>query len=417
MKRFIAAGVTVVAGLIAGAEVLDRPSGFKIGERMTLRPSVAFSATYDSNVDPYYSKRSLASSHDRRKDDYFWTISPALMLDYEAETWAFILSGFYNYRQYASDCHRNYNRHNYGENFRFNWSNSAGAEKGWSVVLGQGFQQITMADDIVDGAGTYSGDSRQFHFEGTLQRRFNEFWHADIDASYYWLDYDNDVKGRYAFYGWDRAQIGLETGLAPSKWTDFILRGAYQYFDQDNAKGSRNSNSSDAFMLQVGVASYMTERISYRLLGGWSHFRYADSSDTSDGFVYTVSGNWKIGETWNTMLLGTSYYQPSERQYSSKSRIDAVSWGIAKQMVRGKLRATLDIRYRRETHEYISGSSYDYVLDIWSGRLGVDYSFCRFLSAFAYGEYQNSSNSEASTRNGAYDYDRWRVTVGLRLAY
>ena len=34
----------------AFAEVLDRPTGIKIGERMTLRPYVSLSLTYDSNV-------------------------------------------------------------------------------------------------------------------------------------------------------------------------------------------------------------------------------------------------------------------------------------------------------------------------------------------------------------------------------
>lgn len=415
MKRFLLIGFTAAAGLVASAEVLDRPSGFKIGERMTLRPSVSFSMTYDSNVDPYYNKST--NQRKRQKDDFFWTIGPALSLHYDAETWSLLLSAYYNYRQYFDNCHQNFNRHNYGETLRWNWSNSVGAEKGWSIILGQGFQQYTMADDMVEGSGSYSGDSRQFHFEGALQRRFNEYWHADLLASYNWVDYQSNSKDRYSFYGWDRALVGLEAGFAPTRWTDFLVNGSYQYFDQDNASGTSLSRSSEAFAAQVGLASYMTERISYRLMGGWSRFKYGKSSGSSDGFVYTITGNWKIGETWNTMLLGTSYYQPSERQTSSKSRVDAISWGIAKQMVRGKLRATFDLRYRRETNEYVSNSSYDYTLDIWTGRFGLDYSFCRFLAAFVYGEYQNSSNSEASARQGAYDYDRWRVTLGLRLSY
>ena len=120
------------------------------------------------------------------------------------------------------------------------------------------------------------------------------------------------------------------------------------------------------------------------------------------------------------MLLATSYYQPSERQYASKSRIDAVSWGLAKSMVRGKLRATLDLRYRRETNEYElsgSGNDWDYVLNVITGRVGLDYTLNRFLSTFAYVEYQRSMNDEASKRGDLYDYDRWRATVGVRLSY
>ena len=409
----MAVGLALAMGQVAFAETLDRPSGFKIGERLTLRPYVTTSITYDSNVDANRGRRANSD-----KDDYLWTISPSLWLHYNGENWSTILSGFYNYRQYFKRCHRNYNRHEYGEDLRWNWANSVGAEKGWSLILGESFHQITMANDMIVDGGSYNGDARQFQVAGSVQRRFNERWHGDLNANYYWLDYENDVKNnRNAFYGWDRWQVGAEAGYSPSKWTDILVSGSYQGYSQDNVSGSTYSTDSKGYSLQVGVGSYMTERISYRALAGWSRFEYGNGLSSDDGFIYTLSGNWKIGETWNTMLLGSSYYQPSERQYASHSRIDAISWGLAKVMVRGKLRATLDFRYRRETHESAVGNSSDYVLNIWTGRLGLDYSICRLLSVFAYGEYQKSMNDESSAHYGAYDYDRWRLTAGLKLAY
>ena len=400
--------------LTANAEVLDRPSGIKIGERLTLRPFVSLSLTYDSNVSANSSGKNAG-----KKDDFLWTISPSLWLHYNAETWSVILSGFYNYRQYFDSSHDRYNHHTFGEDLRWNWANSTGTEKGWSLILGQSYQQITAVDDMVlDGGQNYSTDSQQFQLAGSAQRRFNQYWHGDVNASYYWLNYDNDTSSRYAYYGWDRILVGAEAGFAPSRWTDILLSGSYQYFSQDNAEGSSVvGDTSQGYSLQGGLGSYMTDRISYRLLAGWSMFDYGDGADTANGFVYTASGNWKIGETWNTMLLASSYYQPSERQHASKSRVDAVSWGIAKVMVRGKLRATFDIRYRHETHESVTDSSWDYNLNIWTGRLGLDYTLCRFLSVFAYGEYQKSMNDEADSRGGAYDYDRWRITIGARLQY
>ena len=163
----------------------------------------------------------------------------------------------------------------------------------------------------------------------------------------------------------------------------------------------------------------MTERISYRLLAGWSRFEYGDGAATSDGFVYTASANWKMGETWNMMLLASSYYQPSERQYATQSRVDAISWGLAKVMIRGKLRATLDLRYRRETHEYTidTASDNDYILNIITGRIGANYTLNRFFSFFAYVEYQKSMNDHSDQRYGAYDYDRFRATIGAALSY
>ena len=413
-RAHVVALAFALAASAASAEILDRPSGIKIGERMTLRPYVSMSVTYDSNVEPNNVSRSAG-----KKDDFLWTVSPALWLNYNAETWSLVLSGFYNYRQYFDSSHQNYNHHTFGEDLRWNWSNSTGAEKGWSLVIGESYNQISMVDDMtLDGGQNYSGDSKQFQVAGAVQRRFNERWHGDVNASYYWLDYDNDVNSRYAYYGWDRVIVGAEAGFAPSKWTDILVAGSYQYYDQDNVAGrTAASDSSQGVSVQGGVGSYMTERISYRLLAGWSMFDYGKGESKANGFVYTASGNWKIGETWNTMLLASSYYQPSERQYSSQTRVDAVSWGIAKVMVRGKLRATFDIRYRHETNESAADSTWDYDLDIWTGRLGLDYTLCRFLSLFAYGEYQNSMNSEAERHRGAYDYDRWRVTAGFRVQY
>lgn len=400
--------------LTASAEVLDRSSGIKIGERLTLRPYVSMSITYDSNVEANSGRQNQG-----KKDDFLWTISPSLWLHYNAETWSVILSGFYNYRQYFDSSHQNYNHHTFGENLRFNWANSTGTEKGWSLILGQSFQQITMTDDMVlDGGSNYSGDSRQFQLAAAAQRCFNQYWHGDVNASYYWLDYDNDVNNRYAYYGWDRILVGAEAGFAPSKWTDILLSGSYQYYSQDNVAGSSVvGDSSQGVTFQGGLGSYMTDRISYRFLAGWSQFDYGKGASKANGFVYTASGNWKIGETWNTMLLASSYYQPSERQYASQSRVDAVSWGIAKVMVRGKLRGTFDIRYRRETNESATDSSWDYTLNIWTGRLGLDYTLNRFLALFAYAEYQKSMNDEADLREGRYDYDRWRITAGFRLQY
>ena len=399
----------------AEAEILDRQSGIKIGERLTLRPYVSMSLTYDSNVNGGGSVNANGE-----KGDFLWTISPSLWVHYNAETWSLLLSGFYNYHSYFKNSHNGNNQHNYGEDLRWNWSNSSGAEKGWSIVLSENYQQITPADDMVLADGqNYDTGSKQFKVAAAVQRRFNEHWHGDVNASYYWLKYDNDTgrQSSAAYYGWDRILVGAEAGFAPSPWTDFLLTGSYQYYNQDNVDGSSYGGNSQGCSVQAGIGSYMTERISYRLLAGWSMFDYAGGESKANGFVYTASGNWKIGETWNTMLLASSYYQPSERQYASQSRVDAVSWGIAKSMVRGKLRATFDIRYRHETQESVAGSDCDYNLNIWTGRLGLDYTLCRFLSLFAYGEYQNSMNDESDRNRGAYDYDRWRVTVGFRVQY
>lgn len=406
--RFFPLLSCLAVALSANADLIDRAGGIKIGDRMTLRPSVALSLTYDSNVH---------SRHDGNDGDAVWSISPAASLAYDAETWSLLLSGYYNFRQYFKEENRDSSHHSFGEDLRWNWANSTGTEKGWSLILGQSYKQIVYTDDMVlnEGGHHYHGDTRQFQFSGALQRRLNQFWHGDVNADYYWLDYMNG--GNTAYYGWDRWRVGAEVGFAPSRWTDILLSGTYQGYNQDNSTGTSVDSTSEGYSLHAGLGSYMTDRISYRLMAGWSSFEYGGGASKNNGFTYTATANWKLGETWNTMLLASSYYQPSERQRASKSRVDAISWGLAKVMVRGKLRGTLDLRYRRETNEYYANSSSDYVINVITGRIGLNYSLNRFLSMYGHLEYQRCWNDHASERNYAFDYDRFRATVGLMLSY
>ena len=416
MSRLLLASAACACAAVATAEVMDRPTGFKIGQRMTLRPYVALSATYDSNVGG----RSAGAD-----GDVMWSVNPGFGLNYTQENWALDLNAYYSYHSYTKSRNTNtHNQHSYGETLRWNWSNSSGAEKGWSLMLSESYQRVTMADDMSLGNGrSYNGDRGQFDINGAAQRRFNENWHSGLNGGYYYLDYDNDTDNKDigALYGWQRWNVGADAGYAPSPWTDFIAAVGYSGYNQDNTGSSwssrRVSRRSDGYTAQIGIGSYATERITYRALAGWSRFEYGDAS-SDNGFVYTVSADWKISDTLHTMLLATSYYQPSEREQASHSRIDSVSWGLAKSLVRGKLNATVDITYRHETNEHVSGADgIDYDLDTVSGRIGFNYILNRFLSLYAYGEYLRSWDSEKRANSGYCDYDRWRVTGGVRLTY
>ena len=410
-------GAAVALASLASAEIQDRPTGIKIGQRMTLRPYVSISATYDSNVLGWHEGGS------GKTDDVMWTINPGLSLDYNGETWALLLTAYYNYRAYCQKRQSSdYNEHSYGETLRWNWSDTKGAQRGWSLMLSETFQQVTMADDIADSDGRgYTPDRRQLTVAGTAQRRFNENWHTEVSLSYYNLEYFNETENynQSAYYGWQRWTANWSAGFAPSQWTDFILNLGYQGYRQDNTGYTGIARDSQGYTAQLGLGSYATERISYRALVGWSRFEYGNNTDAADGFVYTISGNWKISDTWDTMLLATSYYQPSEREQSSRSRVDSVSWGLGKSLIRGKLRATLDITYHHDTQEYVGRGSgtYDYALDTLSGRFGLDYTLNRYLAIYGNVEYLRSWNDHSEEARGYNDYDRWRVTIGARLTY
>ena len=403
--------LTVIAAMAAQAEEMDRPGGIQIGSRMTIRPYVSLSFTHDSNAD--------STKHSKKGES--WTIQPGASLEYKAENWRLTGAAYYSYHAYSSGYSSQQNESSYGENLAFNWSNSSKGGKGWSLVLSESFQQISQDDDATTHGGRGVGrDRNQFNFGGTLEHRFTDRFHVGVNASYYYLHYDNKADGTYApLYGWTRWTVGGEMGYAASKWTDLIVAGSYHGYTSDNSKryyqGADAPNvksTSQGWTVQAGLGSYMTERISYRVLAGYSHYKINKEKENAP--VYTASMNWKMTDNWNMMLLASRYYQPSETSRGSSQLTDSISWGLAHSMVRGKLNATFDICYRREDHSSTIGGS-GYEQDVLTGRFGLNYSINRYIGLFGSIEYQTAFYSGRGASD--YDYDRWRGTVGVRFTY
>ena len=409
----------LASAFAAQAEIMDRPTGFKVGQRMTVRPYVSMSYTYDSNV----------TSTEKSKDGSSWSIVPGFTADYQGENWNLEGGAFYQYHAYAKNSH-NLNQNSYGQNLAYNWANSKPGERGWSLTLRESFQQISQDDDMSNHGGRGAGrDRKQFQFAAAVQRRITERLHGDVEATYYYLDYDNSDQKYAPMYGWRRWTAGGQVGYAASKWTDLLLAANYQGYTQKNdsylggedaSKGRRNghyTSESKGFTLQTGIGTHATERISYRLTGGWSRFEYAGGAKELDGFTYQASSSWQMNNRWTMMLLASSYYQPSEQEYGSAVRVDSIGWGLGHAMVRGKLNATLDLNFRHETREYTEFYASEYDQDILTGRIGFNYTINRFLSAFTSLEYQVDWVGGNSYGRASYDYDRWRWTVGMRLTY
>lgn len=417
MKKTLLTALVATAAL-AQAEVMDRPTGLKVGQRMTIRPYVSLSYTFDSNVN------SAEHSHSGSS----WVISPGATAEYVADNWKVQGGAYYQYHAYSKNSN-NLNQDSYGQNFGFDWANSRPGEKGWSLLIRESFAQISQDDDLSNHGGRGTGrDRKQFQFAGGLQRRFTERWHGDVESTYYYLDYDNK-RGHYApMYGWSRWTAGGQIGYAATKWTDFILAANYQGYKQDNDsyrgweddtaehKGKRYSSDSKGWTVQAGIGSYATERISYRLTVGWTHFDYAGGAKSCEGAAYQAASSWQMSDRWTMMLLASDYYQPSEQEYGGAVRVDSISWGIGHAMVRGKLNATWDVNYRHESREYTHYLASSYDQDIFTTRIGLNYVINRFVSAFTSLEYQINwiGNNDYKP---SYDYDRWRWTTGIRLTY
>ena len=395
----------------AGGSEADKPTGFRFfNNHLTIKPYVSLSYTYDSNVD--------TTKH--ASDDSIFMVSPGVDFEWKGERWSLVGSLFYSYNAYC-DYGDELGSSSYGESLKYNWSSSKQGEKGWSLALAERYAFISQNDSLNsgDGRGVWR-DRQRFNASGALERRFTERWHADLSGQYDWIDYKNDT-GKYApLYGWSQFAAGLEAGFAASKWTDLLVAGGYSGYRQKGStygSGYRNySNESQVWTVMAGIGTHATEKIQYRLLAGASWLEYGGHSGADSGWTYQLSGNWRVTRQVQLSLLGSSYYQPSERSLGTAVKVSALSAGVSYLTLGDRLNLHGDIAFRYEENaysdKYLSAGN-DYDETILSARLGATYTINRWVSIFANLMWEE----EWCEKTDAYDYDRFRGTLGLRLHY
>lgn len=414
--------VLLSAGAVSLAAAADytSPEGIRLYRDIVLKPYVSFSYMYDSNVD--------ATKHGAQSSS--WQISPGFSTDIKKDRSSLSLSANCGYRVYE-----NYNSRL--KNFscavsgRYSWTTGSEEERGWSYILSADYHQVLQNDDMTaaDGRGLYR-DRRMASASAGFEHRFSSRLHVGGSVSTDRIDYDNDSEKYAPLWGWQIARFSGNAGYVVSPWTDLTVSGSYQQYWQDNHKpyrhadhyqyegqGYTSSARSKGWTVHVGMNTRGTDRLRYTLSGGWSHFDYGGSSSAKDSFTYTFTGSWKASPTLSVMWAGTSYYQPSEREYNSSCKTYSTSLGVAKSLVRGRLSSTLNVLYRHQTHSTTEYQVDDYDEDILSARLGLNYTVNRYLSVYTSGEVQTSHAEGTATRNNIYDYDRWRVSAGFSLTY
>ncbi len=385
----------------------SKPQGFRFFDNhLTVKPYVAVSYTYDSNVD----------SQRKADDDNIFCVTPGADFTWRGDRWELAGSLWYRYNAYC-DYADEMDEQSYGESLAYKWTNVGEEGKGWNLLLSELYQYISQSDSLMsgDGRGIWR-DRENFVGSGVLERRFTDLWHASVMGQYYWLDYKNDA-GKYApLFGWSQFAAGLEAGYAASRWTDLLISGGFSDYTQKNGRGYGNyGNDSQVWTAQAGLGTHATERITYRALVGASWLDYGDEASDA-GWTYQLSANWRITRQLQLSLLGNSYYQPSERSRGQAVKVNALSAGLSYLTLGDKMTLTGDIAWRHEqtvyNDRYLTYRN-DYDEDLLSVRLGANYTVNRWVSVYA-----NIAWEEDWCENyAAYDYDRVRGTVGLRFHY
>ena len=414
-KLFTFLAIAAAATAPAFAESMDdhgngsessKPMGFRFFDNhLTIKPYVSLSYSYDSNID---------TSHKSEGDNIF-CVEPAADFTWRGDRWELAGSIFYRYNAYC-DYSDEMDEKSYGERLAYKWSNVGENGKGWNLLLSERYQYISQSDSLNDGSGRgIWRDRENIMANGVLERRFTDLWHASVMGQYNWIDYKNDT-GKYApLYGWSQWAAGIEAGYAASKWTDLLISGGYSDYTQKKSHGyKRYSNDSEVWTLQGGFGTHATEKITYRALAGASWLDYGGAANEC-GWTYQLSANWRVTRQFQVSLLGNSYYQPSERSLGQAVKVSALSAGFSYLTFGDKMTLSGDISWRHEENVYndrylTSRNNYDE--DLLSVRLGANYTFNRWVSVFA-----NFVWEEDFCDTKAYEYDRFRGTVGLRFHY
>ena len=410
-KKILAFATVAMSSALAmaGESIADKPTGFRFfNNHLTIKPYVSLSYTYDSNID--------TAKHST--DDSIFMVSPGVDFDWKGERWSLVGSLWYRYNAYC-DYNDEMGENSYGESLKYNWTTSKKGERGWSLALAERYAYISQNDSLTsgDGRGIWR-DRERFDASAAIERRFTERWHADLMGQYNWLDYKNDT-GKYSpLYGWQEFSAGLEAGFAASKWTDLLVAGGYSGYRQKAATGGyRNySNESQVWTIMGGIGTHATEKIQYRALVGASWLEYGGHSGADSGWTYQLSGNWRVTRQVQLSLLGSSYYQPSERSVGLAVKVYALSAGVSYLTLGDKLNLNANIAFRHEEnayHDRYLAAGNDYDEDIISARLGATYTINRWMSLFATIAWEE----EWCDKYDNYDYDRFRGTVGVRFHY
>ena len=398
---------SVIPALIAGESVADKPQGFRFfNQHLTIKPYVALSYTYDSNVD--------TTRH--AESDSIFCIQPGADFEWKGERWALVGSLWYRrnaYCEYANEMGEN----SWGESLAYKWTTSKQDERGWSLVLAEKYRYTDQSDALGsgDGRGIWR-DREALDVSGVIQRRFTERLHAEVMAQYNWLDYKNDT-GKYApLYGWSEWSVGAQAGYAASKWTDFLVAGGYSHYTQKKGRGYRNySNDSQVWTIQAGLGTHATEKITYRALMGVSWLEYGGHANADCGWTYSLDANWRITRQLQASVLGKSYYQPSERTVGQAIKVYSLSGGLSYLTLGDKMTLTANVAWRYEdtcyNDRYLGyGNNFDET--ILSFRFGADYVINRWMSVFAAFTWE-----EEWCDVKTYGYDRFRGTIGMRFHY
>jgi len=202
----------------------------------------------------------------------------------------------------------------------------------------------------------------------------------------------------------DRRAYPLDLDLAHriSEKTDLLFGTGYTL---EKSKGPAGTVDSKAYRVKTGLASAMTEKISYRASIGAEGYEYGKAGSLKWGPYYNLRLAWLASRKWTWTLSGTGKHQSASEAGNYGLTYNG-SLGAAYQMNR---RMSLAASATYQYNEYNKPKREDQEVGF---RLDYTYRLTKYVSLRL-----GTEAAQKMSTNAAYEYDRYRVDAGVNFRY
>ena len=398
-----AAVVAITAGFANAQAPLspDRQYGINIGQA-NISPYVHLGYFYDDNPD-FVRKGEKGGKFGTSKDYDSWgyNIRPGVDLKIPGNDVNLTGNAFYSMERYEKDFVEE--RNDWGESLAL----TINCPRDLDFRLNQLYKFVHEEDD----EAARWDDRQELGFGGSVHKGIGEKTDVTLRGSYKDLDYDSEALNDRSSY-----TVGAVLSRAVTEKMNAKVTGHYT-----GSESEKQDGTADTWTALVGVSSRATEKITYDLNVGYHLYTGFGDDDDESTVAYDGSIHWAATDKFGLRLSGSSEFHPSEDEDDNSIR---------------SYRAALSAHYRPvERWLFTARLGYtdqDYTKPVKTGpnttmggvtglkrhdrlystSLGAAFALAKFASINGNFTYSFDDSSIE-----AYEYDRWRATLGLTLRY
>lgn len=438
-----------IAAIPAMQAMAEEPAGIRIGAAR-ISPFLNFNYLYDSNPN---------NANDGRKDDVkevnsklqneeveiekssAYTIQPGINLTLPGNNWKLVGNAYFlldHYMDGSEDDHKDWS-----EELIFSAETDGGlrfkiSENVRKAQYSEDYKEFTKDNEdlqkLIDELGDQDSDRMYQNYAVSLAKSLTDKSDIELGGTYSDTDYDDDALFDSRSYG---GSLGFTYKVTEK--SDAFIRGSYIIHEEDeNDKGDATASAplnqySDSKSKSIrglfGFRSRATEKVTYDVGVGLEHYKdFEDDegdSDSETGFYYDANICWKATPRLTLSLVGDSNFQPAEDVGSNSEQTYSIGVNANyRPFERWKFSAGVAYRLEDYTRKLSEDAEENYYTDE-NGKNAKNrkddgiatfvravYGICEYASIFADARYTDISSSIDD-----FDYDRYRLSIGMALRY